>query len=102
MITRFITLLVNPKKVYPKWNEDDLIYSEFNFGQAIYRQTIPFAKSGKNKETGVSVFYTLSADFDIGGVCCIVDGTQKTFQELQALTKEGSVSWQLLEKEINP
>lgn len=102
MIEQFITLLVNPSAALKELKESDLIYGQFEFELDAYIATSYHNKKGQNNLTGISSQFVLSARSEEGGACCLNDGTTEQYERFQKLTKEGSVSYRLLENLINP
>jgi len=98
----FIKLLIDPRSVSTNLNEQDMIYSKFDFKLESFISTNPHNKRGAHNLTGISSVFTLSALSDDGSGCCLINDTVEQWEKLQKITREGSVSYKKIENELNP
>lgn len=97
-IRSLITFLLDPTIVKPELKKCDFPFARFEWKFVNWITGFYFRRHGADQETGASVRVALSfLDVD-SSLCC----TAEELPKLQALTTTNSISWQLLENEINP
>lgn len=96
-IRTFITLLTNPTIIKPNLRECDFPFARFEWRFVNWITAFYFRKHGADELTGASARIQLSfLDID-SALCC----TANELQLLQNLTIEDSVSYKLLQNEID-
>lgn len=97
-IRAFLTFLTRPTDIFPKLREGDFIFNKYEWRQVRWITAFYFRRHGGDLLTGATVRVALSfLDVD-AAICC----TGKELEKAQSLLKPGSVSYELLENQINP
>lgn len=102
MTEDFLTMLIEPSKMYKGLNLQDFIYGKFEFRLEAFIASRYWAKHGKDKLTGISSRFSISALSDSEGICCLVDDTPEQWQNIQALLIQNTTSWRIVDKILNP
>jgi hypothetical protein len=97
-IRSLITFLIDPTIIKPELRKCDFPFARFEWKFVNWITAFYFRRHGADQETGASVRVNLSfLDVD-SSLCC----TAEELAKIQALAAVDSVSWKLLENEINP
>ena len=97
-IRTLITFLLDPTILKPNLRKCDFPFARFEWKFVNWITGFYFRNHGADSETGASARISLSfLDVDTS-LCCTAD----ELQLIQTLAKLDSVSWQLLENELNP
>lgn len=97
-IRNFITFLTRPTTILPKLKESDFVFTKYEFRFVRWITAFYFRGHGGDLLTGATVRVALSfLDVD-AAICC----TAEDLPNIQKLLKEDSVSWKLIENQINP
>jgi hypothetical protein len=101
LIQDIIVMFVQPSRASEDIQDEDAIYSKYQFIYEGFIDGLYYKRKGKQRMTGAIIEFNISCLTEENQICCVDDKSKEIAEKMKAIVSEDSVSYRRLQKRID-